>query len=102
MKIVTICDQGQNRSVTFAALLRVKYKAEVIPVGFLNTSRSTRKMLYDWADVIICIVGKRAHWIPEEYKHKVKVWDIHPDIYPRPFNPLLRIKAGSIIESNPL
>lgn len=103
MKIVTLCDEGNNRSVTFAFFLRRKYKAEVIPVGFLSTSRSTRKMLYDWADIIICLVPKRAHWIPEEYKAKVKVWiGVDPDIYPRGFNPFLRMKARSIIESNPL
>jgi hypothetical protein len=40
--------------------------------------------------------------IPEEFRAKVKVWNVGIDRFPRPFNPELNVLAKKIIENNPL
>ena len=89
MKIVCLCQRGNSRSVALAWILKDKMremKHEVIATGMLVTSRQTRRMLYDWADLIILVVGRYKHWIPEEYHHKLRVWDVGSDIYFRGFD----------------
>lgn len=101
MKILTVCDQGNNRSVQFAHLLKYKYKgSDTIPVGLSSHSKETLEMLFKWADVII--LTDRVQKVPDEYKDKVKVWDVGEDRYPRPFNPELHQLARKLIEENPL
>ena len=87
MKIVVMCKIGNSRSVALAYLLK-KMKHEAIAIGMHSTKRSTRKMLYDWADLIILVISEKKykHWIPEEYHPKVKVWDVGPDIYFRGYD----------------
>ena len=82
MKIVVMCQQGNSRSVALAYLLK-EMKHEAIAIGVLSTSRNTRKMFYDWADLIILVINEKRykHWIPKEYHSKVKVWDVGPDIF---------------------
>lgn len=99
MKIVTACQEGNNRSVNLAHRLRY-WKHEVIPVGLLSTSRETREMLWKWADIIILIIKDRQHWIPEEYQSKIRIFDVPHDIYPRPFNPELDKKVKQYLEDN--
>jgi predicted protein tyrosine phosphatase len=102
MKIVTVCAQGNNRSVQFASLLRYKYNADTIAVGVDKHTPETLEMLYAWSDIIIVTDKNLAGKIPEKYRSKMKIWDVGPDIYPRPFNPILNHIARKIIEENPL
>lgn len=97
MKILTVCDQGNNRSVQFAHLLKY-WKHDVIPVGVTTNTLETLEMLYKWADVII--LTDRVQNIPSEYEDKVKVFDVGADTYPRPFNPELLAKAKQYLEEN--
>ena len=66
------------RSVALAWYLK-KLKYEAIATGFTVTSRKTRKMLFKLADVIFCVAGRYSHWVPEEYKYKLKIWDVGTD-----------------------
>ncbi len=100
IKILTVCDQGNNRAVQFAHLLKYKYKADAIPVGLDTTSKETLDMLYTWADYII--LTDKTQKVPGEYTSKVKLWDVGEDRYPRPFNPVLLVIAKKMIEDNPL
>jgi hypothetical protein len=103
MKIVTVCENGNNRSVQFMHLLRYKYKgSDVIPVGTHTFTKETLAMLYNWADHIIVTDRILESLIPEEFKSKVKVWNVGIDRFPRPFNPELNALAKVIIEQNPL
>ena len=102
MKILTVCEQGNNRSVTFATLLRYKYKCDTIPMGFDTMSAESQVMLYNWADVIIITDKNLVECLPKEYKQKMKLWDVGPDHYIRPFNRNLHQLASKIIEENPL
>ena len=76
MKIVVLCQKGSTRSQALSWYLRKYLKHEVIATGFVGTSRKTRRMLYDWSNVIICVTKRYAHWVPEKYRHKLKIWHI--------------------------
>ena len=99
MKIVVVCDQGNNRSVHFAHLLKY-WKHDVIPVGLQTNSRETLDMLYKWADTIIIVEDKLAMGIPITYEEKLVIFDVGLDTYPRPFNPELYQKAKDYLEKN--
>jgi hypothetical protein len=79
MRVLCLCQKGNSRSVILAYLLRKLFKCEAIPAGMVSTSRSTRKMLYQWADRIILVVPRYQHWIPEEFRDKLRVIDAGGD-----------------------
>ena len=102
MKILCVCEQGNNRSVNFAQRLKYKYKADTISIGLATTSQETLKMLYDWADYIIIPEKILRLHIPEGYDNKIKYFEVGQDTYPRPFNIELDRKVRQLIEQNPL
>lgn len=100
MNILTVCSQGNNRSVTLAHLLRYKYPdADVIPAGVHTLSKTTLNMLFKWADVVALTDSSLSGDVPTT---KTVLFDVGEDKYPRPFNKeLLRI-CKLLIEENPL
>jgi hypothetical protein len=79
LKVLCLCQKGNSRSVVLAWLLRKRFGHEAIPAGMVTTSRSTRDMLYRWADRIILVVPRYAHWVPEEFRDKLRVVDAEGD-----------------------
>src|SRR5258708_29933733 len=75
MRIVTVCEQGLNRSVTAKWVLQFR-KHEVIAAGVKNLSPETLAMLYGWADRIILLDARFVDGIPAD---KLLVWDVGPD-----------------------
>ncbi len=103
MKIMTICDQGNNRSVTFAHLLKYKYPgSDVIAIGLGRCSVETQKMLFDWADYLIVTDKELYDNMEPGWEEKKRLWDVGKDVYPRPFNKYLYQLAKDFIENNPL
>lgn len=96
-KIVTVCDLGCNRSVMFAHRLKF-WGNDTIPIGLKNTTLSTLEMLFHWADLIITTASDQE--IPDQFKHKVILLDVGPDVYPRPFNKVLNQKASQLLKDN--
>lgn len=99
MKILCVCDHGNNRSVHFAHQLKYM-KHDVLTAGLIKNDPATLDMLFQWADVIITTASDQI--IPEEYSQKVKLWDVGEDIYPRPMNPDLLQLVKNFITENPL
>jgi len=99
MKILTVCDQGNNRSVHLAHLLKY-WNNDVLPVGLDTNSKETLEMLYKWADAIIVVEDAMRQVIPIEFIQKVKVWNVGEDVYSRPFNTQLHQKAKQYLEEN--
>lgn len=98
MKIICLCARGNSRSVACAYVLKEKGH-EALAAGMYSTSRATRKMLYEWADIIILHLPSIKHWIPEEYHHKVRVWDVGKDIFFRDFDKGLKQTFENYIKS---
>ncbi len=95
MKILTLCDQGNNRSVQFAHLLKY-WNNDTLSAGLKTTSVETLTMLYEWADIII--LTEDVQVIPDKYSEKALLLNVGPDTYPRPFNPMLHKKAKELLE----
>lgn len=97
MKILVLCDQGNNRSVTLAHHLKY-WDHDVIPAGLKTNSPETLAMLFDWADRIILTERTQGDEIEKLFPEwrttenmvsalrKAQLWNIGPDVYPRPFN----------------
>jgi len=89
MKILVLCDEGNNRSVMVAHHLKY-WGHDVIPAGVKRNSPATLQMLSEWADKIIVtelrqIPEIEATW-STNFTPKIDIWNIGPDNYPRPFN----------------
>lgn len=101
MKILCLCDHGNNRSVHFAHQLKY-WDHDVIAAGLDKNSAVTLSMLYAWADVIIITAEFQREKLPKYYRDdpKVKLFSVGPDIYPRPFNPILLELVKKILKEN--
>lgn len=88
MKILTLCERGNNRSVIMASTLREDggYR-DVISQGVYTASQETLVMLYDWADKIILTTKKIEGAIHPEYQDKVVLCDMGDDPYGPSFHP---------------
>lgn len=92
MKILVLCDEGNNRSVTVAHHLKY-WGHDVIAAGLKRNSPETLQMLSEWADRIVLtercqVPAIQSMWppLPAAFSSKLDLWDIGPDVYPRPFN----------------
>ena len=97
MKILTVCDFWNNRSVHLAHPLKY-WGNDVIAVGLKKNSPETLEMLFQWADYIICTAEDQI--IPEQYKDKYRIMNVWPDTYERPFNVELRIIVKKYLDDN--
>ena len=98
--ILCVCEWGNNRSVTMAFLLKYVENFETLTAGVGYHTPETLKMLYEWADVITVPEEKLLVMIPEEYKSKIKFYNIGEDIYLRPFNQVLFRRAKKMMEAD--
>jgi hypothetical protein len=93
VRVLTVCEEGLNRSVAARWLLQYSGH-EVIPVGLNRHTDQTLEMLYAWADRVIVLDRRLAQRVP---KDKLVVWDVGPDHYYQPgrFHPDLvrRLRA---------
>lgn len=100
MKILVVCDHGNNRSVTLAGQLKY-WGHDVIPVGIQTNSAATLEMLIAWADRVIftedtqVIAGDRPS-LPDKFQ----LWDLGPDVYPRPYNKELLAKVKVLMDEH--
>lgn len=98
-RILVLCDHGNNRSVHVAAQL--KYLGnDVLTAGLQKNSAATLDMLCHWADRIIVTAADQLESLrldPHD-DGKVELWDIGPDVYPRPFNPTLLKKVRALVQ----
>src|SRR4051812_17963854 len=99
MKILVVCHQGNNRSVTIAHQL--KYMGhDVLSVGTETNSKDTLRMLTAWADKIIMTEPGQKVPINSDEVAKVELWNIGEDKYPRPFNKQLLAIVKRLIAEN--
>jgi len=98
--ILCVCEHGNNRSVTMAWVLKYVENFETLTAGLGYHTPETLKMLFEWADVITVPEEKLLALIPEEYKSKIKFYNIGEDIYPRPFNEKLVAKIKQLMDKD--
>ena len=100
MKILVLCDEGNNRSVTLAHHLKY-WGHDVIAAGVKRNSLETLLMLTEWADRVIFTDRDQLGAIPRTaHPEKCQLWDIGPDKYPRPFNKELLAIVRNLMEAH--
>lgn len=98
--ILCVCEHGNNRSVTMAHILKYASNFETLTAGLGYHTQETLEMLFKWADVIVVPDADLLPLIPEQHKSKIKFYNIGKDIYPRPFNKDLYLKATVLMEGD--
>lgn len=78
MKILTLCEQGLNRSVVAKYMLQ-NVGHQVLAAGVLRQDRQTLAMLFAWADLVILMDKRYASRVVDCPKDKLRVWDVGPD-----------------------
>ena len=100
LHILCVCEHGNNRSVTMAHILKYVPGFETMTIGLSYHTPETQKMMFEWADRIVVPEDKLLALIPEEYKSKIKFYNIGEDVYPRPFNPVLYKRAKDLMDKD--
>ena len=83
MKILTVCEHGNVRSVACAYLIKSIYKHDTLACGVKETSEETKKMLYDWADKVILMDKSlllEFGYLDRE-KNKLSILDVGKDVW---------------------
>lgn len=90
MKCLTICHQGNSRSVALAYILKDYLRHEAIAIGWNTTSPETRTMLYAWADAIFPVVPEPlTEILSQGHEAKTKFFHVPGDPYFRGYAPEL-------------
>ena len=90
IKILTVCNKGNCRSVGTRYCLYNRGYRNVIAIGGSNTSPKTLKMLCNWADKILLAKVKHISYLPDSAWEKVdKQFTIGEDTYKHSMNPEL-------------
>lgn len=79
MKILTICQGGNSRSVAMAYVLKYRYEIDSLACSWEKNSKETLNMLFNWADYIFTMETEFIKYIPDEFKHKVLSTDVGID-----------------------
>lgn len=80
MKILTVCQGGNVRSVMARYLLNYKYGFDCLACGWEPNTDETKAMLFEWADTIIPMQPEFIEKIPAKYHDKIKVvFETGPD-----------------------
>ncbi len=79
MRVLTVCEGGNVRSVALAYVLKSKYGQDAISSSWRYNSSPTLGMLFEWAERIVVAQEVFVEKIPEQYRPKVLVLDMGPD-----------------------
>ena len=88
MKILTVCEGGNVRSVTLAYVLKNRC-FDALACSWRFNSVDTKRELFEWADKIIVADEQASLNILEAYKDKVQLANIGPDRWLQALHPEL-------------
>jgi len=100
MRILCCYYGGNSRSVSLAMLLKLNHgQRDVLSVGLGYTSEATKRVLFDWSDVIV-IVGERFLFdlVPGDQQRKIVWVNIGPDRWYNPTHPELVGKLLKVLD----
>jgi hypothetical protein len=102
VKVLTVCQGGNSRSVCLAYILKRHKAHDAIAMGLEAASPATQQMLYQWADRIALTDKRFAESIPPEFRHKLRIYDVGPDRWKAHYSRDLRQMFYRLLESQPL
>jgi len=98
MKILSACHAGIARSAAMGRELK-KHGHDVLVVGLGYNSPETVSLLGEWADTIVVLQKELLELVPSEFRHKVVLADIGPDIWSDPSNRDLKNRVKVIVDA---
>lgn len=101
MKILTVCQGGNSRSVALGFILKYSLGIDALACSWEKNSEQTIGMLCEWADRIIVVQGVFAEKIPAAFKHKVSIYDVGPDRWFNGLHPELLEIFTSMVKQDP-
>lgn len=93
MKVVTMCQQANCRSVGLGIVLKDHHQVDCVAVGYNANSPELREMLYSWADAIVLMQPGMVTSVPWQFRVKTIVCDVGPDGYWHARNEQLQAKC---------
>lgn len=99
MKILTVCQRGNVRSVAAAYILKDQMEfSDTIAMGVETASLETQNILFNWADKILVVAGRDVYEkIPAEFIFKIEWLNIGPDIWQNPKSEDLLAKLNILL-----
>jgi predicted protein tyrosine phosphatase len=99
MKVLTVCQGGNSRSVGCGFLLKYKYGIDAIACGWEGNKPETVEFLCEWADIIMIMQTEFDKHIQPRFHYKLRVVDVGPDIWCNSLHPDLLAKCDSILST---
>jgi len=94
MKILTVCAEGNSRSVATRLVINQLGNFDVLSCGAYRNKPETLVMLSDWADLILVAESQMADVFPEQNKSKInKGFELGPDFWQNPFDQNLHTRV---------
>jgi predicted protein tyrosine phosphatase len=101
MKVLTICQGGQVRSVGLKYILTYKYNHEALACGVQSNTPDTISMLCGWADAIVILQKEFIQFVPAEHRNgKLFCYDVGPDRFGYAFHPELQSMLDNMIQKH--
>ncbi len=99
MKILTICEGGNVRSVSLGYVLKdlCAPRHDAVALGAGRNSPETIRMMCEWADRIVVMQPEFKKSVPEEFHEKLSVCDVGPDVFGSPLHPTLTGICGKFV-----
>lgn len=91
MKILCCCYGGNCRSVALARILKGYHgQRDVIAMGLGHTSDATKKVLFDWSEVVVVVGEQELLKLlpPDRLRHAIWI-NVGQDRWYNPFHPEL-------------
>lgn len=92
-RILCVCQYGHSRSVALCRVLHArKFNAVAVGVG---TAGGALAVLAAWADAICVLEPHFGQAVPDDCKHKIRVFNVGPDQWSNPYHPeLIKLLEG--------
>lgn len=98
MKIVCVCQRGNVRSTALAYLLKDYHGGQdAIAIGWQTAGVELQRFLFEWSERIFVLESYIEQKIPVEYRPKVFVFDVGPDVYGDAKNTVLLNKLEDLL-----
>ena len=81
MKFLVVCEGGAVRSVALASVLRWDFGQQAVAISGSKSDPELVDLLSGWADYIVVMWTPAVEKIRKKYAHKIRVFDIGPDIW---------------------
>lgn len=97
-RFLTVCEGGIVRSVSLAAVLRWDFAQDAVPLSGAKSSDEVIRLLSEWSEYIVIMWSPAVERIPKVHAHKIRLFDVGPDIWGNPMHPKLRDLVGGKAE----